>query len=90
MKVFRQDVRIIATAYVRAESEEAAKKLIYEAMRGAALDLPLRNASFDARREYGDLLICGAPFSELPEGLVTVSPAMTVDRVIGDEPEVAE
>jgi len=83
MKVFRQEVQVAATAYVRAENEEEAKRLIEEAMSGAVLRLPIY-PNLVPREYFGAVLVSGEAFPDMQAGVASLSPAMTVVGPIGD------
>lgn len=69
MNVYSIDVKVYATAYIKAETEQDARK-IAEELKGYALELPEGGA--------GDLEISGMQLDnpDLPD--VSLSPAMTV------------
>lgn len=69
MKVFRCDIRIAGTVYVKAKSKKEAKRLV-DQMKGNGFEI--------SEGEYGDVIISGASFDdpELPE--VSLSPCFTL------------
>jgi hypothetical protein len=76
--IYRMDVKIIGTAYVRADSPEEARTKIDEQLIGEWIEVA------------GDELISGFRFDDpaLPE--VSLSPAMTITDFSSDKPEVAD
>jgi hypothetical protein len=70
MKVFSIDVRMVATAYIRAETHEAAVELVQRQLHETGLDLEVGYMN--------DVPISGLQYHdpELPE--VSLSPAMTI------------
>lgn len=78
MPVFRKDVRIIATAYVKAASVEEADRIIAERFTDNTAELPVG--------EGVEISISGRMFDDprLPD--VSLSPAITLDGTYSDLP----
>lgn len=80
MKLYSYPVTIYATAYVVAESDEQADKLLFANLHDASLEFP------QSRAQYGDVIVTGERYSlKMPQ--VSLSPAMTIAEV---EPNAGE
>jgi hypothetical protein len=71
MKLYRVEIQVCATAYIKADSEEAARAI-------AAKEFDLACIDSD---DGGDIPICGAAFADADMPAVSVSPAMTTHGI---------
>jgi hypothetical protein len=85
MNVYSIDVRIVATAYIKAESEAEAKQIAAAQLAGSQLCLPDR-----VSQPEGCVEIFGLEYSHPDMPAVSLSPAMSVDGPADAEPELVE
>lgn len=81
MKIFSIDVRIVATAYIKADSEEEALALA-RGMRGGGIEISSRHQA------AGDnICFDGGAYSGLADNDedIALSPAMTIAALCGEE-----
>lgn len=78
MNLYQIDVRIVATAYIRAKSAKEARQIANDEFKDTTLTLSDDGAEVDEGPE-----VCGLPFDhpDLPD--VSLSPCMTLAGPIG-------
>jgi hypothetical protein len=86
MNVYSIDVRIVATAYIKAESEAEALEII-RGVKDTGLEFSSRHQSID-----DDICVDGGDYRSLYDNdeSIALSPAMTLVEPIGEDLDLSE